>query len=389
MVNDNNITYLTNDHLGSVRLALNTDNTVQETVAYTPFGKQSSAGEIASSRSYTGMTFEPETNTHDYHARWYDPSIGRFLSLDLQREDASPYIYVGNNPIVFTDPNGQGKTKVAPMFFEEIDIKLSDRRLVAAIKTALGGYRHQRPTSLSAFEKTVVKTGEKAGESINSLVSRDPVLILKGRSVKIERIPSNRTYFLIGKGKGDVEPPKELIEGMRRLSSANRKDLKLPYDSAEEIVILDLSEQGRSNKLLSSLQQVTDGQLVSLIRLKATFGGKGKERGVNWIAFESNLWIKHEEGMLKNYVDTKVTRAKRAAEVIQGSDRVLGRIESGELTIGARLAGSHGTHSGYLQPTGVAPTYGTPSEHLLYPTHFTTAPSMAGQGSSHGSWHPL
>ena len=375
LVNDNNITYLTNDHLGSTRLALNTDNTVQETVAYTPFGKQSSAGEMASSRSYTGMDFESETDTYDYHARWYDPSVGRFLSLDLQREDASPYIYVGNNPIVFTDPNGQDRRKVtAPMFFEEANIKLPNRKLTSAIKTELRGYLHQRPTLLSSFEETVVKEGEGVGTTIDSLVSRKSVEILTGRSQTIERVPNNRAYIFVGEGDYDVKSPNKLIEGMRKLSLVNKGTLKSPHYFAREIVILDFSNQGRSAGLLSSLQKVTDGQLVSLIRLKARFGGKGKKQGINRIAFEGNPWIKYEEGMLNSYVDTKVAEAKREVEVIQGSGRALGKIQSGELTIGARLAGSHGTYLVYPQPTGVVPTHGTPSEHLLYPTHFTTAP---------------
>ena len=38
LITDNDTTYLTNDHLGSARLTLNTDNTIQKTIDYTPFG---------------------------------------------------------------------------------------------------------------------------------------------------------------------------------------------------------------------------------------------------------------------------------------------------------------------------------------------------------------
>ena len=400
IIDGNGIIYSINDHLGSTRLALNTNNTVQKTADYTPFG-DSKIKNSDLTGNYTGMTFEPETNTHDYHARRYDPGVGRFLSLDLQREDASPYIYVGNNPIVFTDPNGQGKRKKvsAPMFFEEDNIKLSDRRLTSMIKTELEGYRNQRPTLLSAFEKTVIKKGERVGTEIDSLVSRNTPTILRGKSTTIERIPNNRAYFFIGKGDYDVEPSDNFIEDMRKLSVVNTQTVKSPDNFAEEIVILDFSEQGRSAKLLSALKQVTDGQLVSLIRLEATSGMKeGKERIINKIGFDGNDLFKYEEGMLSKHIDTMVAKEKRVAKVVQGADRVLGRIQSGVLPTGSLATHPvqlHPTGAGltggyvYIHPTGAGLTGGyiTPSEHLLYPTHFTTMPSMAGQGSSRGGSH--
>jgi len=47
----------------------------------------------------------------DYHNRWYDPSIGRFVSVDKLADhpnqvDKSPYAYAWNNPILLNDPDG-------------------------------------------------------------------------------------------------------------------------------------------------------------------------------------------------------------------------------------------------------------------------------------------
>ncbi len=40
--------------------------------------------------------------------RYYDPQIGRFMSLDpVDQKGASPYAYCANNPIGFTDPTGE------------------------------------------------------------------------------------------------------------------------------------------------------------------------------------------------------------------------------------------------------------------------------------------
>ena len=39
----------------------------------------------------------------------YNPQIGRWMAPDPWEEDVSPYIYVGNDPVNFFDPNGKGK----------------------------------------------------------------------------------------------------------------------------------------------------------------------------------------------------------------------------------------------------------------------------------------
>jgi RHS repeat-associated protein len=64
---------------------------------------------------YEGHELQPELNldTYDFGARHYDPVLGRFMGVDAlaeESDDLSPYTYVANNPMNFTDPDGMQYT---------------------------------------------------------------------------------------------------------------------------------------------------------------------------------------------------------------------------------------------------------------------------------------
>lgn len=58
---------------------------------------------------FTGRERDHDTKLYYYRARYYDPDLGRFLSEDPKGFDAGIdfYTYVGNNPLLSNDPNGQ------------------------------------------------------------------------------------------------------------------------------------------------------------------------------------------------------------------------------------------------------------------------------------------
>jgi len=57
---------------------------------------------------FTDRRWDEETGIYYYRARYYDPTIGRFLSQDPLGMVDGPnlYAYVLNNPINFVDPLG-------------------------------------------------------------------------------------------------------------------------------------------------------------------------------------------------------------------------------------------------------------------------------------------
>jgi len=80
---------------------------------YYPFGLQmpgrsSNSANPNDQYKFTGHEDDDEAGLDIYHAnaRGYDPVLGRFMQMDPLLEFASPYVYVGNNPLSFTDPTG-------------------------------------------------------------------------------------------------------------------------------------------------------------------------------------------------------------------------------------------------------------------------------------------
>jgi len=63
--------------------------------------------------TYTGKEQDDSTGLYYYGARYYDSSLGRFISGDpvsgnqYNSQRLNKYTYVMNNPMVYTDPSGE------------------------------------------------------------------------------------------------------------------------------------------------------------------------------------------------------------------------------------------------------------------------------------------
>ena len=58
---------------------------------------------------YTCQEYDLTTGLYYYDARWYDPAVGKFISVDtisFAAGDANLYRYVKNSPLTCIDPNG-------------------------------------------------------------------------------------------------------------------------------------------------------------------------------------------------------------------------------------------------------------------------------------------
>jgi RHS repeat-associated protein len=55
---------------------------------------------------YCGESYDEETGLYYFRARYYDQSIGRFMSEDPAQDGLNWYVYCGNNPVMYVDPMG-------------------------------------------------------------------------------------------------------------------------------------------------------------------------------------------------------------------------------------------------------------------------------------------
>ena len=109
------ITYIHNDALGSAVAGTDEQGNVKWRSQYAPYGEERlgerSAFGIRS--GYTGHRDDPETGLTYMGARYYSPTIGRFMGVDPAGVDASDiysfnrYAYANNNPYRYVDPDGR------------------------------------------------------------------------------------------------------------------------------------------------------------------------------------------------------------------------------------------------------------------------------------------
>ncbi len=98
-----NVTYRLTDGLGSTVALCNGSGTVTDSWTYDVFGAvKTHTGTNGSEFTFTGEQNDP--NGLEYlRARYYDPTVGRFLGRDPL---GGGYPYAGNNPANMVDPSG-------------------------------------------------------------------------------------------------------------------------------------------------------------------------------------------------------------------------------------------------------------------------------------------
>lgn len=103
------------DHLGSSSYITNLDGEVAQHIEYVPFGEvfvEERNNIWNTPYLFNAKEFDEETGLYYYGARYYEPRLSLWKSVDKLSEESlnvSSYCYTDNNPIIYIDPDGNKK----------------------------------------------------------------------------------------------------------------------------------------------------------------------------------------------------------------------------------------------------------------------------------------
>ena len=110
------------DHQGNVRVVADAEGNVEEVNDYYPFGglMSNATGNDFQRYKYNGKELDRKAglNWYDYGARFYDPGIGRFMTVDPQSEKLyhwNSYNYCIGNPVKLVDKDGELPVILVPI----------------------------------------------------------------------------------------------------------------------------------------------------------------------------------------------------------------------------------------------------------------------------------
>jgi RHS repeat-associated protein len=110
----NGIYFFHNDHLGTGTILTDGSGLPYQFFLNLPFGEtffeqHSYTEDYNNPYKFNGKELDEETGLYYYGARYYDPKVSIWLSVDPLAEEFpswSPYAFCNNNPLYYTDPTG-------------------------------------------------------------------------------------------------------------------------------------------------------------------------------------------------------------------------------------------------------------------------------------------
>ena len=111
--------YLHRDHLASVRFVTEATGNAARLTSYTPFGvptETNYAPTAPDTEGFIGERYDAETGLQYLNARYYDPTLGRFIQPDWWEVTqagvgTNRYAYSFNDPVNKSDPSGHATEK--------------------------------------------------------------------------------------------------------------------------------------------------------------------------------------------------------------------------------------------------------------------------------------
>lgn len=127
------VTYYHNDALGSPVVATDATGAVVWKETYHPYGLPYINSSAAASErlGFAGKLYDRSTGLSYMGARYYEPYVGRFLSIDPKEPDEGDlhslnrYAYANNNPARFLDPDGHSPVDFGFLVFDATKLAIA------------------------------------------------------------------------------------------------------------------------------------------------------------------------------------------------------------------------------------------------------------------------
>lgn len=167
------------DHLGTASIITDAHGEEATRMLYLPFGeidREHSTGTDSVSHKFTGQERDEENGLLYYGARYYDPTIGRFLTADplipeeTNLQSFNRYTYTYNNPVVYTDPTGHRSLKKIGKIGGKIGSGIEDLKR----KAEQEGKRAEEKVkeTLSSAVKPVKEANQQVKNELDDLAKR-------------------------------------------------------------------------------------------------------------------------------------------------------------------------------------------------------------------------
>jgi len=224
------ITYYHLDALGSPIAATDENGQLAWKEAYKPYGERIRKEDGGSNSTwYTGKQEDEDNGLTYFGARWYDPTVGRFMGVDpvgVQAENVhsfNRFAYANNNPYTFVDPDGRSPAFVDAYLVEKsqatamghdintragaqvvLDLGVENATLQAEVISLMGGgalFARGLGSSANFAQKTFSETfsagGKFAGRSINDVAGALRSSSMKASDVPIDFIIRNGNTLIL------------------------------------------------------------------------------------------------------------------------------------------------------------------------------------------------